>query len=70
MANGSRVNLAWDHGNREVMGIDSRNSNTVQGIPIRTNPNLNNTKIFCNSHMFSLNFKLRRHFGVTSIVLK
>ena len=44
MANGSRENLAWEHGNRMIMGIDSRNSNIVQGIPERTNPTLPNTK--------------------------
>ena len=32
MANGSRENLAWEHGNRLVMGIDSGISNKVQGI--------------------------------------
>ena len=43
MAVGNRENLAWEHGNEMVMGIDSGNSTKVQGIPVRTNPNQNDT---------------------------
>ena len=41
MADGNRENLG--QGNKMIMGIDSGNSKKVQGIPIRTNPNLNDT---------------------------
>ena len=43
MANGNRVNLAWEQGNQKIMGIGSGNSITVQGIPKRTNPTKTNT---------------------------
>ena len=41
MDNGNRENLG--QGNKMVMGIDSGNSTKVQGIPVRTNPNQNDT---------------------------
>ena len=38
MAHGNRQNLAWEYGNREIMGINSKKSDQVQGIPECTNP--------------------------------